>query len=108
MPITAYFHQLLSQDCHKRGDKFSMTSKASVRKTYPLVKRRTDRGHYLRPIAHLKPGVRPERALAQVSAVFAQLTMARQNHSGESGGSEGRKNRQVTAQFDKLSHFVLL
>jgi putative ABC transport system permease protein len=29
--------------------------------------------HYLRPIARMKPGVRPEQALAEVSAVFAQL-----------------------------------
>src|SRR5262252_1796534 len=33
--------------------------------------------YYLRPIARLKPGVRPERAFAEVSAVFAQL---RQDH----------------------------
>jgi predicted permease len=33
--------------------------------------------YYLRPIARLKPGVRPEHALAEVSAVFAQL---RQEH----------------------------
>jgi len=33
--------------------------------------------HYLRPIARLKPGVRPEQALAEVSAVFARL---RQDH----------------------------
>src|SRR5262249_36295500 len=37
-------------------------------------------GHYLRPIARLKPGVRPEQALAEVSAVFAQL---RQDHPQE-------------------------
>jgi putative ABC transport system permease protein len=33
--------------------------------------------YYLRPIARLKPGVRPEQAFAEVSAVFAQL---RQDH----------------------------
>src|SRR5262245_62244720 len=33
--------------------------------------------HYLRPIARLKPGVRPEQAFAEVSFVFAQL---RQGH----------------------------
>jgi predicted permease len=33
--------------------------------------------HYLRPIARLKPGVRPEQAFAEVSSVFAQL---RQDH----------------------------
>jgi putative ABC transport system permease protein len=33
--------------------------------------------YYLRPIARLKPGVRPEQAFAEVSAVFAQL---RQGH----------------------------
>jgi predicted permease len=33
--------------------------------------------YYLRPIARLKPGVRPEQALAEVSTVFAQL---RQDH----------------------------
>jgi putative ABC transport system permease protein len=29
--------------------------------------------YYLRPIARLKPGVRPEQAFAEISAVFAQL-----------------------------------
>src|SRR5262245_53846483 len=33
--------------------------------------------YYLRPIARLKPGVRPEQAFAEVSSVFAQL---RQDH----------------------------
>jgi predicted permease len=33
--------------------------------------------HYLRPIARMKPGVRPEQALTEVSAAFAQL---RQDH----------------------------
>jgi len=33
--------------------------------------------YYLQPIARLKPGVRPEQALTEVSAVFAQL---RQDH----------------------------
>src|SRR5262245_10205225 len=33
--------------------------------------------YYLRPIARLKPGVRPEQAFTEVSAVFAQL---RQDH----------------------------
>jgi putative ABC transport system permease protein len=33
--------------------------------------------HYLRPIARLKPDVRPEQAFAEVSSVFAQL---RQDH----------------------------
>jgi putative ABC transport system permease protein len=33
--------------------------------------------HYLQPIARLKPGVRPEQALAEVNTVFAQL---RQDH----------------------------
>src|SRR5215468_9107692 len=33
--------------------------------------------YYLRPIARLKPGAQPERAFAEVSAVFAQL---RQDH----------------------------
>ncbi len=37
--------------------------------------------HYLRPIARLKPGVRPEQALAEVSAVFAQL---KQDHPQDS------------------------
>src|SRR5262245_35725719 len=33
--------------------------------------------YYLQPVARLRPGVRPEQALAEVSAVFAQL---RQDH----------------------------
>ncbi|MBO0799280.1 MAG: ABC transporter permease, partial [Blastocatellia bacterium] len=37
--------------------------------------------HYLRPIARLKPGVRPEKALAEVSAAFALLG---QDHPQES------------------------
>jgi putative ABC transport system permease protein len=34
--------------------------------------------YYLRPVARLKPGVRPEQAFAEVSSVFAQL---RRDHS---------------------------
>ncbi len=53
--------------------------------------------YYLRPIARLKPGVRPEQAFAEVSSVFAQL---RQDHPQGAIIDQGYKISVLPLQDD--------
>jgi predicted permease len=53
--------------------------------------------YYLQPIARLKPGVRPEQALTEVIAVFAQL---RQDHPQEAINDPGYNIRVLPLHSD--------
>jgi putative ABC transport system permease protein len=53
--------------------------------------------YYLRPVARLKPGVRPEQAFAEVSSVFAQL---RQDHPQGAITDPGYNIRVLPLQDD--------